>query len=101
MSKQIFSRACYNRFLLIGSFLIFITSRQLLAQPPPAAAQVQAPLPLQPALPQEPYWQQQTDFDIRVTLNDNDHSLQGFETIRYTNHSPDTLTFLYIHCWPN
>ena len=90
MSKKIFWRACFNRFLLPGSFLILITGRQLSAQethlpPPPAAS----------------YWQQQADFDIRVTLNDNEHSLRGFETIRYTNHSPDTLAFLYIHCWPN
>ncbi|MEN9548263.1 MAG: hypothetical protein RIR12_854 [Bacteroidota bacterium] len=47
------------------------------------------------------YWQQSVDFNITVTLNDNDHSLTGFEKIVYTNNSPDTLSFIWMHLWPN
>jgi hypothetical protein len=50
---------------------------------------------------QNAYWQQQTDFVIDVTLNDVEHSLEGFEKITYTNNSPDTLHFIWFHLWPN
>ncbi|HZF65987.1 MAG TPA: M1 family metallopeptidase, partial [Chitinophagaceae bacterium] len=47
------------------------------------------------------YWQQQVDYRIDVSLNDKDHVLDGFEKITYTNNSPDTLTFIWFHLWPN
>lgn len=47
------------------------------------------------------YWQQQVNYTIDVTLNDKEHSLDGFEKIVYTNNSPDTLHFIWFHCWPN
>lgn len=47
------------------------------------------------------YWQQQVNYTIDVVLHDTDHTLQGFETITYINHSPDTLRFIYFHLWPN
>ena len=50
---------------------------------------------------QKGYWQQEANFTITVSLNDASHTLDGFETIEYTNHSPDTLKFLYFHLWPN
>ena len=50
---------------------------------------------------QKAYWQQQTAFVIDVTLNDVEHSLEGFEKITYTNNSPDTLLFIWFHLWPN
>ena len=75
------------------------TISRLLACIPLATACLQLTAQSPPAVPK--YWQQEADFDIRVALDDNTHSLKGFETIRYTNHSPDTLTWLYIHCWPN
>jgi hypothetical protein len=50
---------------------------------------------------QQNYWQQKTDYDIEVTLNDSTHELSGFITIKYTNHSPDELKFIYLHLWPN
>ncbi len=61
--------------------------------PPPAARSSQ--------LIAQPYWQQEVQYDIRVTLDDQTHSLKGFETLNYTNHSPDTLRFIWFHCWPN
>jgi peptidase M1-like protein len=47
------------------------------------------------------YWQQQTDYTIAVSLNDIEHTLDGFEKIKYTNNSPDTLSFIWFHLWPN
>lgn len=46
-------------------------------------------------------WRQQADHTISVTLDDKGHTLDGTETIIYTNHSPDTLRFLWFHIWPN
>ena len=47
------------------------------------------------------YWQQQVNYIIDVTLNEKDKSLDGFEKLTYTNHSPDTLTYIWFHIWPN
>ena len=47
------------------------------------------------------YWQQQVNFKIDVSLNDRNHSIDGFERIQYTNNSPDTLRFIWFHLWPN
>ena len=42
------------------------------------------------------YWQQQANYDIDVRLNDQNQQLIGRETITYTNHSPDTLNYLWL-----
>ncbi len=47
------------------------------------------------------YWQQQVDFKIDITLNEKDHTLDGFEKMDYYNNSPDTLYFIWFHLWPN
>lgn len=47
------------------------------------------------------YFQQEVNYRILVSLNDKDHSLAGLIDIDYTNHSRDTLTFIYMHLWPN
>ena len=47
------------------------------------------------------YWQQHVSYDIRVTLNDATHTLDGTESILYSNHSPDTLREIYIHLYYN
>ena len=47
------------------------------------------------------YWQQQVNYTIDVSLNDKKHELTGFEKIDYINNSPDTLTFIWFHIWPN
>jgi hypothetical protein len=52
-----------------------------------------------PAISQ--YWQQEVNYVIDVSLNDKGHSLTGFEKLEYTNHSPDTLRFIWFHVWPN
>lgn len=47
------------------------------------------------------YWQQQVNYVIDVSLNDIEHTLDGYEKLEYTNHSPDTLNFIWFHLWPN
>ncbi len=46
--------------------------------------------------PGHEYWQQQVDYDIKVTLNENDRTITGTEKVRYKNNSPDTLSYLWI-----
>ena len=49
------------------------------------------------------YYQQQADYKMDLVLNDDKASLSGFETITYTNNSPDELKYLWVHpraiCW--
>lgn len=47
------------------------------------------------------YWQQRVNSTIKVFLNDKTHSLTGDINMNYQNNSPDTLTFIWIHLWPN
>ncbi|MDB5264288.1 MAG: family metallopeptidase [Adhaeribacter sp.] len=49
----------------------------------------------------QPTWQQEVNYTISVTLNDQQHRLTGTETIEYINNSPQELTFIYFHLWPN
>lgn len=42
------------------------------------------------------YWQQQVDYVIAVTLDDEGQRLTGSETIRYTNNSPLELSYLWL-----
>jgi hypothetical protein len=48
-----------------------------------------------------PYFQQQVDYTIEVSLNDSEHSISGFESFTYKNNSSKTLDKLFIHLWPN
>lgn len=50
---------------------------------------------------QDNYWQQQVNYKLDVTLNDQDHSLSGKAEMKYINNSPDQLDFIWIHLWPN
>ena len=52
-------------------------------------------------LAQEGYWQQRVNYAIRVTLDDNNNTLDADETLTYFNNSPDTLTYIFFHLWPN
>jgi len=50
---------------------------------------------------QDDQWQQRLAYKIDVTLDDQDHRLDGQISIEYTNNSPDTLREIYLHLWPN
>jgi hypothetical protein len=47
------------------------------------------------------YWQQEVDYKIDVTLDDSLHVLKGHLDLAYKNNSPDTLSYLVFHLWPN
>lgn len=47
------------------------------------------------------YFQQVVDYDIKVSLDDDLHTLEGTIEIRYQNNSPDTLSEIIMHLWPN
>jgi hypothetical protein len=47
------------------------------------------------------YWQQYLHYSIDAQLNDKEKSITGSETIVYLNNSPDTLTYIWFHIYPN
>jgi len=47
------------------------------------------------------YWQQEINYTIDVSLIESESSLDGFMKLQYINHSPDTLSFIWFHLWPN
>ena len=50
---------------------------------------------------QSPYFQQEVNYDINVTLDDTNHELKGVANIEYINNSPDDLKEIYFHLWAN
>jgi hypothetical protein len=42
------------------------------------------------------YWQQKADYKIALTLNDDNQSVSGSETVTYTNNSPSTLKYIWV-----
>lgn len=42
------------------------------------------------------YWQQRADYDIAVTLDDEEQRIEGRETITYHNNSPHALPYLWL-----
>lgn len=53
-----------------------------------------------PALAQG-YWQQFVHYSIEAQLNTRTQIIQAQQTLLYQNNSPDTLTHLYFHLYPN
>lgn len=53
------------------------------------------------SLSAQPYFQQRVDTRIDVALDDKSHFLRGLEHFVYTNRSPDSLSVIYVHLWPN
>ena len=47
------------------------------------------------------YWQQRADYVIRATLDTAGPEIRGTERIHYENHSPDTLTFVWVQIEQN
>ena len=48
-----------------------------------------------------PYFQQEVNYSIDVRLDDRAHRLRGHEELTYTNNSPQALSFIWFHLWPN
>jgi len=68
------------RYYLVLSFLVITISNSLFAQE---------------------YWQQELKYTIKVVLDDKNHKLKAEESIVYTNNSPQDLSEIYMHIWPN
>ena len=47
------------------------------------------------------YWQNRADYDLRATLDTAQNTVRGSMTLRYTNNSPDTLTFIWVQTEQN
>lgn len=47
------------------------------------------------------YFQQEVNYKIDVRLDDKNLMLHAFQEFEYINNSPDELSFIYIHLWPN
>ncbi|MBN1340302.1 MAG: M1 family metallopeptidase, partial [Bacteroidales bacterium] len=47
------------------------------------------------------YFQQEVKYNIKVSLDDVNHTLSAFEEIEYYNNSPGDLEFIWFHIWPN
>jgi hypothetical protein len=46
-------------------------------------------------------WQQRVNYTIEVELNTDNQTLSAFESLVYANNSPNALTEIYFHLWPN
>lgn len=46
-------------------------------------------------------WQQKVDHNIRVKLDPDLKELRAKQDVTYTNNSPDELSFIMFHVWPN
>lgn len=78
---------------------------------PPALPSLAIPAPLGWPSPNEyrlasgkpgpRYWQQRADYTIAATLDTAKKELTGRVEIRYTNNSPDNLSFLWVHLEQN
>jgi hypothetical protein len=68
-----------------------------------------APLPMPPGtefrsasgMPGPHYWQNRADYDIKATLDTAAKTLAGQLRLHYTNHSPDTLHFVWFQVEQN
>ena len=47
------------------------------------------------------YFQQYVEYEIDVTLDDQNHTINAYEKLLYKNNSPDKLSFIWFHIWPN
>jgi hypothetical protein len=73
-------------------------------KPPVADTGIFSPIALPPpdeirsadGAPGPRYWQQRADYLIKATLDTADRRIDATEQIRYTNHSPDTLRFVWM-----
>ncbi|MEL7335819.1 MAG: M1 family metallopeptidase, partial [Planctomycetota bacterium] len=98
-------------FFAIAAACSFISVGTAMAQPadntkldnrPDAFRQLDEWLPtptetrLASGAPGPQYWQQNADYKIQITLDDDKQRLEGKETVTYHNRSPHTLRYLWF-----
>ena len=64
---------------------------------PPAPSATRLPT----GAPGPKYWQNRADYDLKATLDTVAGTVQGSMVLRYTNHSPNTLDFLWFQTEQN
>ncbi|WP_339923722.1 M1 family metallopeptidase [uncultured Cyclobacterium sp.] len=47
------------------------------------------------------YWQNGADYKIAVTIDEDEHTVTGKVDITYTNNSPESLSFIWLHLEQN
>ena len=67
---------------------VFRQLEELLPTPGPTRTASGAPGPA--------YWQQRADYDIEVALDEQTRRMTGLAKIKYHNHSPDPLGYLWV-----
>src|SRR5260370_36892513 len=124
-TSEAWVHCCSPRSLSQGSVMLVLSLVLAALQQPTQPAQTPAALPQLPAArtdtspfrrlalptptllregsgrPGPRYWQQRADYTIAVTLDTATHTIAGRETIRYTNHSPDTLRHVWLQLHQN
>lgn len=85
--------------ILLITFLQFI-SLSIFAQKKFAQLDQELPTPNEyrnaAGAPGYKYYQQKADYKMNITIDDETQKLSGFETITYTNNSPDKLDYLWL-----
>jgi hypothetical protein len=98
--------------LIAAGLLLALTAAPTLAQTAPAPRNPEAvfrrlELPAPNGVrtgsgePGPAYWQQRADYVIRATLDTASRSVRGEEKLTYTNNSPDTLRYVWLHLEQN
>ena len=106
MAQNLFRMAALG--VLIGTFAVSFSSAQQTLQDVPTQVneskfkQLGQELPTPnvyrtaSGAPGHAYWQQQVDYNIQVTLDDENQRIDGEERILYKNNSPDELRYLWL-----
>ena len=106
MAQNLFRMAALG--VLIGTFAVSFSSAQQTLQDVPTQVneskfkQLGQELPTPnvyrtaSGAPGHEYWQQQVDYNIQVTLDDENQRIDGEERILYKNNSPDELRYLWL-----
>ena len=87
--------------VLILLFGCKTTTKQVFTQNTSAFKELSLPTPnairTGSGAPGVDYWQQRVDHDIHVSLDTSTNTILGSQTIRYTNNSPDELSYIWMH----
>ena len=51
--------------------------------------------------PTDRYWQQEVDYTMEIDMDAETNRFSGVQTLRYMNHSPDTLSRVFYHLFFN
>ncbi|MEY3843982.1 MAG: hypothetical protein RL293_404 [Bacteroidota bacterium] len=82
------------------SSLLLLASFQISAQKKFAQLDQELPTPNEyhtaSGAPGHNYYQQKADYKMNLVIDDATQKLSGFETITYTNNSPDRLDYLWL-----